>query len=123
MNQGGGNGDPVATDGRYIFGVWDGSNTMTPVISQTLTTLPKGHYTLTVDMQASNRASGVRLGRQYVFAGEEKGYFADQLSTAGEGDTYPMQTISVNFEQEEDNIPRDDRRVHRGRSGRDLVQD
>jgi hypothetical protein len=105
VNNGGGNGDPVATDGRFIFGVWDGSNTMTPVISQTLATLPKGCYTLSVDMQASNRASDVRLGRQHIFAGEAKGYFADQLSTAGEGDTYPMQTISVSFEQEEDNIP------------------
>jgi hypothetical protein len=47
----------------------------------------------------------VRLGRQYIFAGTEKGYFADQLSSAGEGDTYPMQTISVYFEQEEDNSP------------------
>ena len=105
VNNGGGNGDPVATDGRFIFGVWDGSNTMNPVISQTIATLPKGCYTLSVDMQASNRASAVRLGKQYVFAGEKKGYFADQLSTAGEGDTYPMQTISVSFEQEEDNIP------------------
>ncbi len=105
VNNGGGNGDPVATDGRFIFGVWDGSNTMNPVISQTLATLPKGRYTLSVDMQASNRAAAVRLGRQYIFAGTEKGYFADQLSTAGEGDTYPMQTISVYFEQEEDNSP------------------
>lgn len=105
VNAGGGNGDPVATDGRFIFGVWDASNNLQPVISQTLTTLPKGCYTLSVDMQASNRSSMVRLGRQCVFAGDSKGYFADQLSTAGEGDTYPMQTVSVSFEQEEDNRP------------------
>jgi hypothetical protein len=79
---------------------------MTPCISQTIGTLPKGRYTLTVDMQASNRsATVIRLGRQYVFAGEQKGYFADQLGTAGVGDTYPMQTISVSFEQQEDNLP------------------
>ena len=106
VNYGGGNGDPVATDGNYIFGVWDGTATMTPCISQTIGTLPKGRYTLTVDMQASNRsATVIRLGRQYVFAGEQKGYFADQLGTAGVGDTYPMQTISVSFEQQEDNLP------------------
>lgn len=106
VNQGGGDGDPQATDGQYIFGVWDSDATQTPCISQTLTTLPRGNYQLAVDMQASNRsAETIRLGRQYVFAGEQKGYFADQLSTAGVGDTYPMQTIAVRFEQEADNKP------------------
>jgi len=106
VNTGGGNGDPQATDGQYLFGVWDGSATMTPSISQTVYTLPKGRYTLTVDMQASNRsATTIRLGRQYVFAGEQRGYFAEQLSTAGVGDTYPMQTIEVGFEQTADNEP------------------
>ena len=105
VNAGGGNGDPQPTDGRYIFGVWDGGNSLRPVISQTLSTLPKGRYRLSVDMQASNRSNAVRLGTQHVFAGENKGYFADQLSTAGEGDTYPMQTIFVDFEQTTDNTP------------------
>ena len=105
VNNGGGNGDPVATDGRFIFGVWDGSSTLRPVISQTISTLPKGRYRLSVDMQASNRSNAVRLGTQHIFAGDNKGYFADQLSTAGEGDTYPMQTISVDFEQTADNTP------------------
>ncbi len=106
VNLGGGNGDPVATDGNYIFGVWDESATLTPCISQTISTLPRGRYTLTVDMQASNRsASVVRLGRQHIFAGERKGYFADQLSTAGVGDAYPMQTIAVDFEVLADETP------------------
>ena len=106
VNLGGGNGDPQATDGNYIFGVWDGTATMTPTISQTLTNLPKGRYMLTVDMQASNRsATTIRLGKQHVFAGEQKGYFAEQLSTAGMGDTYPMQTIAVCFDQPTDNAP------------------
>ncbi len=105
VNNGGGNGDPQATDGQYIFGVWDASATMTPSISQTINTLPKGHYTLSVDMQASNRDNATRLGKQHIFAGQQKGYFADQLSTAGVGDTYPMQTISVDFDQVADNNP------------------
>ena len=99
VNVGNGTGDPLATDGQYIFGVWDGSNSKQPVIYQTLTALPTGHYTLSVDMQASNRSNGtVRLGRQYVFAGEARAYFADQLSTAGVDDAYPMQTFSVDFD-------------------------
>ena len=106
VNVGGGDGDPVASDGQYIFGMWDGSATHTPIISQTINTLPKGQYTLTVDMQASNRSEQiVRLGKQYVFANEQKGFFAEQLSTAGVSDTYPMQTIAVNFEQESDFSP------------------
>ncbi len=106
VNRGGGNGDPQATDGLYIFGVWDNDASMTPSVSQTVTSLPRGSYRLTVDMQASNRsAESIRLGRQYVFAGQQRGYFADQLSTAGVGDTYPMQTIAVRFEQEADNVP------------------
>lgn len=106
VNQGGGNGDPQATEGQYLFGVWDESATQMPNISQTINTLPKGRYMLAVDMQASNRsASVIRLGKQYVFANEEKGYFADQLSTAGVGDIYPMQTITVDFEQKADNSP------------------
>ena len=106
VNNGGGNGDPQATDGNFIFGVWDGSATMTPTISQVIPNLPQGKYLLTVDMMASNRsATTIRLGKQHVFAGTNKGYFADQMSTAGMGDTYPMQTISVAFDQREENTP------------------
>lgn len=98
--------DPLATDGRYVFGVWDGSNSLTPTISQTLSHLPAGFYRLSVDMQASNRANGVvRLGTQHVFAGASKGYFRDQITSAGVGDDYPMHTICVDFEQKQDNEP------------------
>ncbi len=99
VNVGAGGNDPQATDGQYIFGVWDASSTLQPIIHQTLSALPAGHYTLSVDMQASNRsATDVRLGKQYVFAGNAKAYFADAVSTAGVGDAYPMQTISVSFD-------------------------
>ena len=99
VNVGTGDGDPQATDGRYIFGVWDGAASLKPVIHQTLSGLPAGHYTLSVDMQASNRSSStVRLGKQYLFAGDAKTYFADAVSTAGVGDAYPMQTFSVSFD-------------------------
>lgn len=103
----GAGGDPQPTHGRYIFGVWDGG-VMSASISQTISGLPKGRYLLSVDMQASNMPpsqdnDGVRLGKQHIFAGEKKGYFADQHSTAGVGDAYPMQTISVVFEQAVDN--------------------
>ena len=106
VNVGSGGGDPQATDGTYIFGVWDGG-VMSASISQSIT-LPKGRYLLSVDMQASNMPpsennDGVRVGNQHVFAGNNCGYFADQHSTAGVGDTYPMQTISVVFEQAVDN--------------------
>lgn len=106
VNIGNGDGDPKSTDGLYIFGVWDKSSTKSPRIVQTINSLPSGYYELTVDMHASNRsATTIRLGRQYVFAGSQKGYFSDQLSTAGIGDTYPMQTIKVRFEQKEDYHP------------------
>jgi len=104
VNVGGGGGDPQATDGTHIFGVWDGG-VKSASISQTISTLPKGRYLLSVDMHASNRSNAVRQGTQHIFAGDNKGYFADQLSTAGVGDTYPMQTISVVFEQAADNTP------------------
>ena len=94
-------GNPQATDGTHIFGVWDGG-VMSASISQTISGLPKGRYLLSVDMQASNN-DRVRVGHQRVFAGNNRGYFADQHSTAGVGDTYPMQTISVVFEQAVDN--------------------
>lgn len=66
-------GDPLATDGSYIFGVWDDATNVQASISQTLNTLEAGEYRLTVDMQASNKGNMIRLGNQRVFAGDEVG--------------------------------------------------
>ncbi len=97
VNRGGGNGDPVATDGDFIFGVWDGNNSKTPLISQELA-LPADNYVLTVDMHASNQGTDViRVGNQRIFAGEASARFADQITIAGTGDNYPMQTIMLDF--------------------------
>ena len=101
---GGNGGEPAATDGRYIFGVWDGS-VMNASISQTISALPIGKYRLTVDMHASNRENATRVGDQCVFAGEQKGFFRDQVSTPGTSDSYALQTISVDFEQLTDGTP------------------
>lgn len=98
VNKGGGNGDPVATDGDYVFGVWDGSNTITATIGQEIT-LPRGKYRLTVDMQATHRNNNTRrVGNQRLFADENVAYFKDQITMPGVGDTYPMQTIFLDFE-------------------------
>ena len=105
VNQGGGNGDPVATDGNFIFGVWDGSNTLSPSISQTISSLPKGNYTLTVDMHASGNIGQSRVGNQRLFANEDEAFFRDQMTTSGTGDNYPMQTLTLRFVQEEDGEP------------------
>ena len=105
VNQGGGNGDPVATDGNFIFGVWDGSNTLSPSISQTISNLPKGNYTLTVDMHASGNIGQSRVGNQRLFANEDEAFFRDQMTTSGTGDNYPMQTLTLRFVQEEDGEP------------------
>ncbi len=94
VNVGSGGGDPQATDGTYIFGVWDGG-VMPASISQSIT-LPAGNYRLTVDMHASNNGSD-RVGHQRVFAGNNCGYFMEQVEKNGTGDNYPMQTISVDF--------------------------
>ena len=101
---GGNNSEPAATDGRYIFGVWDG-NVKTASISQTVNNLPAGKYRLTVDMHASNRTNAIRVGDQCVFAGEQQGFFRDQVNAPGSNDAYAMQTISVDFEQTTDNTP------------------
>ena len=100
----GATGDPQPTDGRYLFGVWDGS-VLTASISQTISSLPAGDYRLTVDMHASNRDNAVRLGDQCLFANEQQSFFRDQVSAPGIGDAYPMQTISVDFTVENDNDP------------------
>lgn len=96
VNEGGTAGNPPATDGRYIFGVWDGSTGRHARLSQEIT-LPEGDYRLMVDMHASNRANMVRLGRQHLFADTLRAYFADQVTSAGIGDEVPMQTISLDF--------------------------
>lgn len=105
VNQGGGNGDPVATDGEYIFGVWDSSNALSSVIKQTIPDLPKGNYMLTVDMHVSGTMQMSRLGNQRLFANADEVRFADQMTTAGTGDNYPMQTLKLNFAQTKDGIP------------------
>ena len=87
-------GDPQPTDGTHIFGVWDGG-VKSARISQSITP-PAGNYRLTVDMHASNNGSN-RVGRQRVFAGNNCGYFLEQVKENGTGDNYPMQTISVDF--------------------------
>lgn len=97
-------GDPVATDGKYIFGVWD-SQVQKASISQVITGLPKGDYRLCVDMQATNQVDKVRTGEQCVFAGEQRGLFRDQVRSVGVGDECPMQTIHVDFTQEADDTP------------------
>jgi hypothetical protein len=89
--------DPVATDGSYIFGVWDAANNKTASISQELNNLSVGTYRLTVDMHASGKSGTVRVGNQRIFAGEQAGYFKDQVMTAGDQDNFPMQTIGVDF--------------------------
>ena len=101
VNHGGGTGDPEPTDGSYIFGVWDGNNAQTPIISQ-FVTLPKGTYLLTVDMHASNRGtSTIRLGKQRLFAGDNVAFMRDQIITTGGSDNSPLQTIALNFDIED----------------------
>ena len=98
VNAGGGNGDPVATDGTYIFGVWDASKTAQAEISQTISGLPAGSYRLTVDMHAANKNNGsMRVGNQRLFAGDHVAYFKEQVLSYGSNDMYPLQTISLDF--------------------------
>ena len=99
VNVGSGGGDPQATDGTYIFGVWDGG-VKDASIWQSITP-PAGNYRLTVDMHASNND---RVGRQRVFAGNNCGYFMEQVEENGTGDNYPMQTISVDFSSDGNSI-------------------
>ncbi len=99
VNAGGGNGDPVATDGTYIFGVWDGANSgKNAEISQTISNLPAGTYRLTVDMHAADKWDGQkRVGDQRLFAGNAVAYFKDQVLSVGNNDMYPLQTIALDF--------------------------
>lgn len=105
VNQGGGNGDPMATDGKYIFGVWDDRNTISSEIYQSIDNLPKGVYTLTVDIHVSSQGNLIRLGNQRLFANEAEALYRDQLYITGDGDNYPMQTLTLRFKQTEDNAP------------------
>lgn len=104
VNQGGGNGDPIATDGNFIFGVWD-ANVLSASISQTIDGLPSGKYTLTVDIHASGSMATSRLGNQRLFANDNVVFMRDQILTCGTGDNYPMQTLTLRFIQEKDGVP------------------
>lgn len=95
VNVGGGNGDPQATDGTHLFGVWDATAGKKALLSQNIT-LPAGDYRLTVDMHASDNNT-TRVGDQHLFAGEQKALFRDQVLSAGRGDVVPMQTIALEF--------------------------
>lgn len=105
VNAGEGNGDPVATEGNYIFGVWDSSNKAQARISQTLEGLPAGTYRLTVDMQASNKNGTNRVGRQCLFADKAQAFFKDQITAVGSSDMHPLQTIALDFTVDTDNTP------------------
>jgi hypothetical protein len=98
-------GNPAATDGEYIYGVWDGANDITVSISQIIENLPKGEYFITIDMHASNNAQGVRLGKQRLFAGEAVAYFADVVKNPGKSDDEPMTTFGLHFTQTKANAP------------------
>ena len=100
VNVGGGTGDPQATDGTHIFGVWDANVGKKAMLSQPVT-LPRGSYRLTVDMHApDNNAS--RLGDQHLFCGDKKALLRDQVSSTGRGDMTPLQTIALEFDVAED---------------------
>ncbi len=99
--------DPEATDGNYIFGIWHGTTDAPSTIQQEIS-LPAGTYRLTVDMMASDRTSqgsAQRLGNQRLFANEAVAYLRDQVLTAGGGDTYQLQTLTLDFTVTADNSP------------------
>jgi hypothetical protein len=104
VNQGGGNEDPAATDGNFIFGVWD-NNVLSASISQSVRNLPSGKYKLTVDIHAPGRIAEARLGNQRLFANENVALMREQFVTCGTGDNYPMQTLVLGFTQESDDAP------------------
>jgi len=95
VNRGGGSGDPKAADGQYIFGVWD-ADVKTANIMQTIKSLPKGDYVLTVDMHASDNGSG-RVGKQALVAGTSKALFAEQVVNPGTSDRAPMRSLVLPF--------------------------
>ena len=104
VNQGGGNEDPSATDGNFIFGVWD-NNVLSASISQPIRNLPSGKYTLTVDIHAPGRIAEARLGNQRLFANDHTALMREQFVTCGTGDNFPMQTLALSFTQERDGAP------------------
>lgn len=101
INQGGKRGDPKATDGQFLFGVWDDA-VQDASIYQTIKNLQAGKYVLTVDMHASNSGTTVRVGDQALFAGNEKVLFADQITNPGSTDEAPMQMMAVEFNKQND---------------------
>ena len=98
VNEGTGTGgDPEATDGNYVFGVWDSNTTIKPYIQQEIA-LPAGTYTLSVDVHCPGRSTSTdRLGDQCLYAGENTAYVKDQIADCGIGDEYPLQTMSMEF--------------------------
>jgi hypothetical protein len=104
VNQGGGNEDPAATDGNFIFGVWD-NNVLSASISQSVRNLPSGKYMLTVDIHAPGRIAEARLGNQRLFANDYAALMREQFVTCGTGDNYPMQTLTLGFTQDSDGSP------------------
>jgi hypothetical protein len=104
VNQGGGSEDPAATDGNFIFGVWD-NNVLSASISQSVRNLPSGKYMLTVDIHAPGRIAEARLGNQRLFANDYAALMREQFVTCGTGDNYPMQTLTLGFTQDSDGSP------------------
>ncbi len=104
VNPSGGTGNPLATDGNYLFYVWDDLNDRSADISQQIT-LPAGTYRLTVDMHAPDRTNEKRVGNQRLYVDDAIAYFKDQVPSAGMTDYYPLQTISLDFTVAADNTP------------------
>lgn len=66
------------TDGEHLWGIW--SDAIPEVeISQTITGLPAGTYTLTADMVVQNDWAGMNLGTQRLFANEYVQMFGAEL--------------------------------------------
>ena len=56
-------------------------------------------------MHASNSHSATRVGNQRLFVNDAVAYFRDQVSRPGVGDSYPMQTLMLDFVQKNDSAP------------------
>ena len=104
VNPSGGDKNPLATDGNYLFYVWDDDKNKNADISQQIT-LPAGTYRLTVDMHAPDRTNEKRVGNQRLYVDDAIAYFKDQVPSAGMTDNYPLQTISLDFTVAADNTP------------------
>lgn len=106
------NGDAdVTKDGSYIFGIWN-QNIPEFEISQTITGLERGTYTVSCGLMGSSNSSGSRLTTQRVFGNNNSTYFGhpsnysasnlagDEISTYAEydeamNDQGPLQTCST----------------------------